>query len=97
MGVLGLGVLGRLHPEQLPAHAEVDDQRVAAVQRQQQVLAQAADRLDGPALERGAEVLGRGMAAHGAPVGHGHRLDLLADHLFGEVLSECFDFRQFRH
>ena len=92
VGVLGLGVLDRLDPQQLPAHPKMHDQRVAAVERQEQVLAQAPDRLDGPALEGGAEVLGRGVAAHGAAIGHRHRLDLLSGHFPRQVLAQRFDF-----
>ena len=92
VGVLRLGVLDRLHPDQLAAHAEVDHQRVARVEGHQQILAQPAHRLDGPPLERGPEVLGRGVAAHGAPIGHGHRLDLLARHFARQVLTQRLDF-----
>ena len=97
VGVLGLGVLGGLDPQQLPAHAEMHDERVPAVERQQQVLAQPAHRLDGVALEEGPEVLGRGVPAHRAAVGHRDRLDLAAHHLAGQVLAQRLDFGQLRH
>ncbi len=97
VGVLGLGVLGRLDPEQLPAHPEMHDQRVPAVEREEQVLAQPPHRFDGVALEQGAEVLGRGVAAHRAAVGHRDGLDLAAHHLTGQVLAQGLYFGQLRH
>ena len=97
VGVLGLGLLDALDPQQLAAHAQVHDQGVAAVQADQQVLAEPADRLDGPPLEQGAELLGAGVPAHRAAVGHRDRLDLAPDDLLAQVLAERLDLGELRH
>ena len=62
-----------------------------------QVLAESPDRLDRAALEQRAEVLGRRVAAHRAPVGHRHGLDLAPHHLAGQVLAQRLDLGQLRH
>ena len=97
MGVGGLRLLGALGPLQLAAHAQVDDQGRAVVEAEQQVLAGPVDRLDGVALEPGAELLGARVATDRAPVAHLDRLDLPADDLALEVAPDGLDFGKLRH
>ncbi len=77
--VLGLGVLGTLGAQQLAAHAEVDDEVRAVLQREDEVLAEALRAADRVALDHRAKVLGRLVSTHQAPVGDRDGLHLLAD------------------
>ncbi len=97
VGVGGLRLLQALHPLQLAAHPEMDDERRAVVEGEQQVLAGTVDRLDRVALEQGAELLGARVASHRAPVSDLDRLDLPADDFALEVTPDGLDFGKLRH
>ena len=79
-----------------PAHAQVDDEHVAGVEGEQQVLALALGAGDLDALEPGRELRGR-LAPHRPLAGDLHRLDLLADDLPLELAADGLYLGQLRH
>jgi hypothetical protein len=79
--------------EQLPAHAEVSEERVVTG-RQPQVLAPAPRAGQGTPGQDGAEILGTGqVAADSARVQDADRFDLAADHVALEAGPHDLDFR----
>ena len=83
----------RLGPQQLPAHAQVDNEQVAVVELQQQVLALALDGGDLAALELGDEVLLGLVPADRTDAGGLDGFDALADDLLVEISPDGFDLR----
>src|SRR5205823_982244 len=81
----------------LTAHAEMDDEDVAVVQLDQQVLAPAVDAGDLAALELGREVLLVRVTADRPHAADVDLLDPLADHLFLQVALQSLDLGQLRH
>src|SRR5205807_7187580 len=97
VGVLGHGLLGALGPQELAAHAQVNDQDAAAVQAQQQLLALAGDAPDLARLQLGDEVLLVLVPADGAHPRHVDGADLPARDLPVEVPPDGLDLGQLRH
>jgi hypothetical protein len=94
---VGLRRLLRRYDEQLPAHPEVTDERVAGVERQPQVLAAAQRRVDTPAGEQVDEVALPGqVTADRARVRHGDRGDPAPDDAAGETEADDLDLGQLR-
>ncbi len=93
---LGGGV-GRLD-EELTAHAEVSEQRVAVVERQPEVLAPPAGALDPATGQRGGEALRAArVAAHGPRVQHLDAGDGAAHRVPLEAHAHHFDLGQLGH
>ena len=92
MGVLGFGVLGTLGAKQLTAHAQVNHEMGAILQRENKVLAETLGRLDGVALYGKTKFLGRLVATNHSPVGHHCGLHFLANEVSRERGSHGFNF-----
>src|SRR5688500_2527316 len=75
----------------------MDDEEVAAVELEQQVLAAPLDARDLRALELGDELLLARVAPDAARAGGLDGLDPLADDLPLQLPTDGFDFRQFGH
>ena len=98
VGVLVRLLLGRpFGAQKLTAHSEVDDEDVAALELDQQVLAPAVDPHDLAALELAGEVLLVGVPADRSHAADVDLLDALADDLLLEVAPQRLDFGQLRH
>src|SRR5205814_554104 len=95
--LVGLQLGRALRSQELTAHAEMDDEDVAVVQLDQQVLAPAVDAGDLAALELGREVLLVRVTADRPHAADVHLLDALADHLLLQVAPERLDLGQLRH
>ena len=91
----------RLLDEELPAHPEVDDERVrivGSVQLEPQILAATTRRDDLGAADTGREIGRAGHMAAGDPrPGQRHVLDRPAHDVVDQAAPDDLDLRQFRH
>ena len=95
---LASGVLGALGPQQLAAHAQVDDEDVAAVEAEEQVLAPPVDAGDLAALEPGRRTAScwGGGGSSACPVTSTVLIRLPTTSRV-EVAAEGLDFGELRH